>query len=112
MIFMIEAQSTYVVDAIREMRRRDLVKLDVRPEIERAFRAELKTKLADTVWTSGCNSWYMAPDGNVLLWPGFTFDYWRRTRKIRLADYKTEARAPAHGHFSRDNLTLGEAAAV
>jgi cation diffusion facilitator CzcD-associated flavoprotein CzcO len=112
MIFMIEAQSTYIVDAIREMRRADLVKLDVRSEIEQAFRAELKTKLADTVWTSGCNSWYMAPDGDVLLWPGFTFDYWRRTRKIRLRDYKTEARAPAHGRASRDDLTLVEATAI
>ncbi|MBA3461799.1 MAG: NAD(P)/FAD-dependent oxidoreductase [Deltaproteobacteria bacterium] len=112
MVFMIEAQATYVLDAIREMRRRDLVKVDVRPEVEQAFRAELKTKLANTVWTSGCNSWYMAPDGDVLLWPGFTFDYWRRTRKIRLANYKTEARAPAHMHGPRDDLTLSEAAAI
>jgi hypothetical protein len=32
----------------------------------------------------------MAPDGEVLLWPGFTFDYWRRTRRVRLADYTVQ----------------------
>jgi hypothetical protein len=32
----------------------------------------------------------MAPGGDVLLWPGFTFDYWRRTRAIDLAAYQLE----------------------
>lgn len=87
MVFMIEAQARYTVDAIRAMRRGQLASIEVRPEVEQAFRAELKTKLASTVWTSGCNSWYMAPDGEVLLWPGFTFDYWWRTRHVELANY-------------------------
>lgn len=108
MIFMIEAQTRYIVDALRAMRSRDLGSLEVRPEVELAFRAELAEKLAGTVWTSGCNSWYMAPDGDVLLWPGFTFDYWRRTRAIDLADYRIEARARVE---PRGHLALVEAAA-
>jgi cation diffusion facilitator CzcD-associated flavoprotein CzcO len=95
MIFMIEAQARYAVRAIRAMRRRGIAELDVRPEIEQAFRAEMRRKLAGTVWTSGCSSWYLAPGGDALLWPGFTFDYWRRTRDVRLSDYAT--RALAHG---------------
>ena len=93
MIFMIEAQARYAVRAILEMRRRGLAALDVRPEIEGAFRAEMQRKLSGTVWTSGCSSWYMAPDGEVLLWPGFTFDYWRRTRRVQLRAYDTRALA-------------------
>jgi len=50
-------------------------RLEVRASVEQAFLGELQRKLAGTVWTSGCSSWYMAPDGNVLVWPGFTFDY-------------------------------------
>jgi cation diffusion facilitator CzcD-associated flavoprotein CzcO len=88
MIFMIEAQVRYTVDAIRSMHRRSLATLDVRPDVEQAFRAEMAHKLQNTVWTSGCSSWYMAPDGDVLLWPGFTFDYWRRTRRIDLRSYE------------------------
>lgn len=95
MVFMIEAQARYIVDAIRAVRSRGLASIDVRPETEQAFRAELAHKLEGTVWTSGCNSWYMAPDGGVLLWPGFTFDYWWRTRRISLDGYRVVARAPA-----------------
>lgn len=108
MIFMIEAQVRYTVDALRKMAARDLATIEVRPEIEQAFRAELARKLAGTVWTSGCNSWYLAPDGDVLLWPGFTFDYWRRTRAIDLAAYRVKARAPR----PLVDLTLPTAAAI
>jgi cation diffusion facilitator CzcD-associated flavoprotein CzcO len=87
MIFMIEAQAHYAARAIEQLQHQRFASLDVKPEAEQAFGAELAHKLKDTVWTSGCNSWYMAPDGDVLLWPGFTFDYWRRTRRVRLADY-------------------------
>ena len=105
MIFMIEAQATYVRTALERMRAQALASIEVRPEVEQAFRAELKGKLVNTVWTSGCNSWYMAPDGDVLLWPGFTFDYWRRTRQIRLDDFTVCGRAPAHSHGPRSKLT-------
>ncbi len=88
MIFMIEAQVHYLVAAIQAMQRNGIASLDVRPDVEQAFRAEMTRKLAGTVWTSGCSSWYMAPDGEVLLWPGFTFDYWRRTRRIDLRSYE------------------------
>ena len=109
MVFMIEAQVHYTVDALRAMRARDLGTIEVRPEVEQAFRAELAGKLSKTVWTSGCDSWYQAPTGEVLLWPGFTFDYWRRTRTVNLADYRVEARTrlPPRAH-----LTLAESAAI
>jgi len=87
MIFMIEAQARYAVQAIQTMLRERIGYLDVTPEAERAFGDELRAKLKDTVWTSGCSSWYQAPDGQVLLWPGFTFDYWRRTRQVDLTAY-------------------------
>ena len=95
MIFMIEAQARYAVQAVRAMRRHALAALDVKPAVERAFRDEMAAKLRGTVWTSGCNSWYMAPDGDVLLWPGFTFDYWWRTRRVDLTDYEVRALAQA-----------------
>jgi cation diffusion facilitator CzcD-associated flavoprotein CzcO len=102
MVFMIEAQARYAAAAIHQMQRRGLAELDVRPERERAFRAELQRKLAGTVWTSGCSSWYQAPDGEVLLWPSFTFEYWLRTRRVELAAYTARplsraSAAPAAG---------------
>ncbi len=91
MIFMIEAQARYAVQAITTLRDRRLRALDVRPEVQRAFTAELDRKMSKTVWMSGCHSWYLAGNGarNSTLWPGYTFDYWWQTRKLDLAAYET-----------------------
>jgi cation diffusion facilitator CzcD-associated flavoprotein CzcO len=113
MIFMIEAQARYAVAAIRAMRDQALAAIEVRPEVEARFRAGLARRMQNTVWTSGCNSWYQAPDGEVLLWPGFTFDYWRRTRRLALADYATVALAhTGDRHGSTANLTPSKALAI
>ncbi len=114
MVFMIEAQARYIVDAISRMRKRKLASIEVRPDIEQAFRAEMTHRMKDTVWTSGCNSWYMAPDGDVLLWPGFTFDYWWRTRTAKLSEFRTVAQSDLDriGYASRAVLTHASAATV
>ena len=110
MVFMIDAQVRYAVSAIRRMQQQALASIEVRPEVEQAFRAEMTRRLGATVWTSGCNSWYMAPDGDVLLWPGFTFDYWRRTRQIDLRDFTVESRDAVT--LPRADLTLDLGATV
>jgi len=48
-----------------------------------------KRRLRRAVWSEGgCASWYLDADGvNRTLWPGFTFEYWARTRRARHADY-------------------------
>ena len=114
MIFMIEAQAHYIVDAISRMRRRKLASIEVRPEVEQAFRAEMTHRMKDTVWTSGCNSWYMAPDGDVLLWPGFTFDYWWRTRTAKLSEFRTvdQGELDKVGYTPRAILTHASAATI
>jgi cation diffusion facilitator CzcD-associated flavoprotein CzcO len=88
MIFMIEAQARYAANAVALMRHRQLGALDVRPEVEAAFRRDLAHRMKNTVWTTGCSSWYQTPDGEVFLWPAATFDYWLRTRRVELADYE------------------------
>ncbi len=91
MIFMIEAQARYAAAAITAMRDHKLAAIDVKPSVEQAFRAELARKMKSTVWATGCQSWYQTPNGEVFLWPGATFDYWWRTRKVELADYDQRA---------------------
>ena len=51
---------------------------------------ELQDKLAGSVWnTGGCSSWYLDEHGvNRTLWSGMTWQYWRDTRKLKLAEYK------------------------
>jgi cation diffusion facilitator CzcD-associated flavoprotein CzcO len=91
MIFMIEAQARYAARAVATLLDRKLSYLDVRPEAEAAFRAQLARKMEHTVWTTGCSSWYQTPDGEVFLWPAASVDYWWRTRKLDLAAYEQRA---------------------
>ncbi len=81
MIYMIESQITYILDCLRTMERRNLLAVDVRAEIQEAFNAEVQQRMQGTVWVSGCTSWYLDAHGrNTTLWPGFTFEFRRRTR--------------------------------
>ena len=88
MIFMIEAQIRYVADALRALRRSGARTMAVRADAQHAFNAKLQRDLARTVWQSGCRSWYQTKSGrNTALWPGFTFSFRHRTRRVRVRDY-------------------------
>ena len=88
MIFMIESQIQYIMDALRLLDGRGVRAMDVKADRQKTFNAELVERLGGTVWTSGCRSWYMSADGkNPAIWPGLTGEYRRRTRKVDEEDY-------------------------
>jgi cation diffusion facilitator CzcD-associated flavoprotein CzcO len=92
MVFMIESQVHYVLEALKAMKARGLKTLDVKAQAQKQFIDQVQDQLRSTVWNSGCNSWYLNAQGrNVSLWPGFTFAYRLRTRHFKLAKYNTEA---------------------
>ncbi len=105
MVFMIESQLNYILDCLRTMDRRNLRAVDVLPETQEAFNTEMQQRMQGTVWTSGCKSWYLDANGhNTTLWPGFTFEYRRRTRHFD----------PLHYNLipQQASVHLGKAAAV
>ncbi len=88
MVFMIESQLRYITDAIATIEARRGGPVEVRREVALAYNAELQRKLPRTVWGSGCSSWYLDSQGrNLTLWPGFTFDFRRRTRQFSPSDF-------------------------
>jgi cation diffusion facilitator CzcD-associated flavoprotein CzcO len=88
MLLMIESQLNLVADAIAQVEAAGGGPFEVRPEVAAAYNADLQRKLPGTVWGSGCSSWYLDREGrNLTLWPGFTFEFRRRTRRFRPADY-------------------------
>ena len=93
-VFMIESQSRYVVDAIELADSRGAAALDVRPGVQDEFQREIQDKLVKGVWTQGgCKSWYLDAQGvNRTIWPGFTWRYWLQTRKVDPADYELSGR--------------------
>jgi cation diffusion facilitator CzcD-associated flavoprotein CzcO len=84
MVFMVESQLNYVLDAMRTVDRHRAVAIDTRSESQAEFNAEIQRKLGRAVWArGGCASWYLDEHGrNRTLWPGYTFDFRRRTRKL------------------------------
>ncbi|KAF3047859.1 hypothetical protein E8E11_006020 [Didymella keratinophila] len=53
--------------------------VDVKKEAEIAYTTEMQKALKDTVWQSGCSSWYYTKDGwNSTVYPYTQVDFWRR----------------------------------
>jgi cation diffusion facilitator CzcD-associated flavoprotein CzcO len=90
MVFMIESQTSFIVDALRLLDANGATALDTRRDRQDAFNAEVQQRLEGSVWNSGgCKSWYLDAQGNNrTVWPGYTFDYRRRTRKVNPADHE------------------------
>ncbi|MCW2984587.1 MAG: NAD(P)/FAD-dependent oxidoreductase [Conexibacter sp.] len=89
-VFMIEAQITYVLGALDQMRARGAGRVEVRPQALQAYNEHLQSKMGQTVWNSGgCASWYIDAEGrNTTIWPDFTFRFWKQTRAFDAAAYE------------------------
>ncbi|MCK6510587.1 NAD(P)/FAD-dependent oxidoreductase [Myxococcota bacterium] len=87
-LFMIEAQIHYILQCIETLQTKAARYLDLRASVQKNFQQEIAQRSEKTIWKSGCRSWYLTEDGkNYTLWPGYTFEYWWRTRHFSLADY-------------------------
>jgi hypothetical protein len=97
MIYMIESQLAYILDCLRVMRRRGIVAVEPRAEVQAAYNEEIQQRMQGTVWTSGCASWYLDRGGaNSTLWPGFTAEYRWRTHRFDPASYLLTIGRRAH----------------
>jgi cation diffusion facilitator CzcD-associated flavoprotein CzcO len=88
MIYMIESQVAYVVDAVRQMIANRWSAVDVSADAQAAYNRALEARQRGAVWQTGCKSWYLDRNGrNTALWPGFTFRFRRQTRRFDAAAY-------------------------
>jgi cation diffusion facilitator CzcD-associated flavoprotein CzcO len=84
-----EAQIAHALQAIRRLRDEGLKYVDVRQEVQDRYNAGLARRMRHMVWSSGCHSWYLSPDGsNHALYPGFAAEYALRARRFRASDYE------------------------
>jgi cation diffusion facilitator CzcD-associated flavoprotein CzcO len=94
-IYVIEAQTRYIVDAIRTMRARGAKTVEVRPERQEEFVRAAARRSVGTVWLEGgCRSYYQTPDGrNNGLWPDWSFRYAATTERFDPEAYVLEPAA-------------------
>jgi cation diffusion facilitator CzcD-associated flavoprotein CzcO len=95
MVFMIESQLAYVLDALRVLDERGAKVFEVRPEAVARYNEALQRELEGTVWTAGhCRSWYLDDTGrNTTLWPSFSYAFRRRTRRFDPGAYELRGAA-------------------
>jgi cation diffusion facilitator CzcD-associated flavoprotein CzcO len=91
-VYMLESQIGYVLQAVATLHRRDVRAIAVRPSVQRTYNDELARRLQKTVWNSGgCSSWYLDANGrNSVMWPDYTFRYRQRVRRFDPSDYEIE----------------------
>jgi len=96
-VFMIESQLAYAMDALRTLDARGAVACDPLPAAQAAFNDDVQRRLRGTVWSQGgCASWYLDAHGrNTTLWPGTSWSFRRATRRFEAAEYELLAAAPA-----------------
>jgi cation diffusion facilitator CzcD-associated flavoprotein CzcO len=83
MVYMIESQLNYVMECLRHMERRGLATVEVRTDAQAGYCASIDERMRSSVWLAGCASWYLDDHGrNSVMWPGFTFEFRRRTRRL------------------------------
>jgi cation diffusion facilitator CzcD-associated flavoprotein CzcO len=87
-VLMIEAQLRQVVKALAHLRRSGAAAIEPTPVAQRRHTGRVDAKMAGTVWTTGCASWYLDATGrNSTLWPGYATGFRVRLARFRPADY-------------------------
>jgi hypothetical protein len=93
---MLEAQFAFVLDGLSALQEQQAAAVEVKREAVDAFCDEVQKKLVGSVWSSGCASWYMDKNGrNTTIWPDFTFNYAKRTKRLERGAFLFEKRHEA-----------------
>ena len=87
-IVMLEAQATYVLGALRAMRRYRVHTVDVRRDVMDGYNRELQEALDGTIWSDGCQSYFKNANGKIATQlPQTSRWYAQRTRRFRMKEY-------------------------
>jgi cyclohexanone monooxygenase len=92
MVFMIECQLRYLVEALQTMRVNRYGAVEVRRDVQDAWNDDLQRRLERTVWNrGGCSSWYLDGHGrNTVVWPRATYTFRRELEHFDVDAYVVE----------------------
>jgi len=99
MVWQMEAQATYAVDAIRTLDRMGKASAEVLPAAVDSYIEDVTGKLKTSVWMGGgCRSWYMDESGApTVLWPKSMTEYKWITRRFDAENYELRPESAAVG---------------
>ena len=91
-IFMIECQTRYILQAVRRLRAGAARAFDVRPETQKLFNEEVQAELRGRAWTTGCRSYFMNAAGRIVTqWHKPSRHYWWRTLRFDPRDIRARS---------------------
>ena len=82
-----EVQSRYILQCIRRIQRGKARALAPSLAATRAFHASLLDAMQDTIWVTGCDSWYLDEDGVPILWPWTARRFHREMRRPKFREW-------------------------
>ncbi|KAI4675881.1 uncharacterized protein J4E84_009856 [Alternaria hordeiaustralica] len=86
-----ENMVNYSLNFIRLLLHNEARTIDVKHSAEVAYTAEMQRALKNTVWQSGCSSWYFTGDGwNSTVYPYTQIEFWRRCTFVKWNDWNIE----------------------
>jgi hypothetical protein len=90
LVFMIEQQIQFVLRAMDRVQQRAATSIRVREDAQDRFNADIQRRSAGKPWmTGGCTHWFVDDKGiNRILWPGFTWQYWRAVRNFDETEFE------------------------
>ena len=92
-VYTLEAGIGHVIAALGELERVQARTIEVRRDAAQAFDRGLRVALAETVWHTGCTSWYLDEHGNdPNQWPWLWSTYRRRTARLTPGAYELAGR--------------------
>lgn len=82
LVYMFERQASWIRQALEHIAATGEW-IDIDPDVNRRFNAELQDRLSKTVFTTGCPGWYTTESGKVTqVWMGSHVEYGRRTARF------------------------------
>ncbi|MFD5867788.1 flavin-containing monooxygenase [Corynebacterium sp. NPDC060344] len=95
MIYMIESQVNYFMEMLKTKRRHGADVAEVSSRAQGEWNDWIRERLPETVWVTGCGSWYLDDHGNApAVWPSWTWKYRAKTKKFDASSYDLRVARP------------------
>ncbi|MCL1124052.1 flavin-containing monooxygenase [Shewanella surugensis] len=88
MIEISEKQANWAINLIKSWQHHKLDIIEAKPEAMKVWCEMLNKKKHNTVWASGCQSWYLDKDGDPITWPDTWTNWVALMRQPNLKDFR------------------------
>lgn len=82
-----ETQADYIMQYVEQFKRGKITAMSPRQEVTQQLIEQLKQATRNTIWTTGCDSWYLDKNGDPISWPWSGAQFRKQLKTLQLQDY-------------------------